>query len=143
MPYIGVGWLKKTSPTALRTLTCAGIVATDNLRHYRRTAQIVLRLYAELEDGFIQTVDGRIFDERVVEYRIDVDLALRKFNPKDVEAVLLVNRDGLTHALAIASTGIKTDRPDRYIADVESRMGQVFARLRLDEFLNYVDYLRQ
>lgn len=102
----------------------------------------MLRWYVESEDGTIQTEDGPRFDARVLDYRIDVDFALRKFHPSETLAVLLVNRDGLSHAQALHVAGIQTKRPDHYVEDIEIRMGQAFERLRLDEFLRYVDYLR-
>lgn len=126
----------------LGTLERAKLVARTNQRHYRQIARTVLRWYVELEDGLIQSEDGQKFDVRVIDYRIDVDKVLKKFPPADVMAVLLVNRDGITHAQAVHIAGIQTQRPDHYIEDVEIRLGQAFERLRLDEFLRYVEYLR-
>lgn len=90
----------------------------------------------------IQAEDGPKFDSRVLDYRIDVDNVLKLFHPAEKMAVLLVNRDGLTHAVATEIAGIKTTRPDQVIQDIEIRMGQAFERRRLDNFLSYVDYLR-
>ncbi len=142
MPYIGLGWPRTNRRPTLRTLACADLVANTNLRHFRQTTRNVLRWYTELEDGIIQTEDGSRFDQRILDYRVDVDRVLSKFHEQEVEVVLLVNRDGLTHAQATTVAGVKTDRPDRYVADIEIRMGQVFQRLRLDQFLDYVEYLR-
>lgn len=103
---------------------------------------MVLRWYTELEDGFIQVIDGPRFDVRVLDYRLDVERVLKQFHPAHVKAVLLVNRDGLTPTEAIRLSGIPTDRPSVVIEDIEIRMGQAFERLCLDEFLDYVDYLR-
>jgi hypothetical protein len=96
----------------------------------------------ELEDGMIQSEDGPKFDARVLDYRIDVDNVLKHFHPAEVKAVLLVNRDGLTHADAVTLAGLQAKRPDQLVEDIEIRMGQAFARRRLDEFLHYVDHLR-
>ncbi len=85
----------------------------------------------------IQSEAGPRFDARVLDYRIDVDNVLKKFHPAEVLAVLLVNRDGLTHAEAIQVSGIRTS-----IEDIEISMGQAFAFRRLDNFLDYVDHLR-
>lgn len=104
-------------------------------------ARQVFRWYFELEDGRIQTNEGPRFDSRVLDYRVDVDLALRKFHPAEVLAIILIARDGLTHAHALKVAGIETDRPDGVIENIEIRMGQAFEKASLDEFLRYVDYL--
>jgi hypothetical protein len=85
----------------------------------------------------IQSEDGPRFDSRVLDYRIDVDNVLKRFHPSEKLAVLLVNRDGLTHAQAIHVAGIRTT-----IEDIEIRMGQAFELRGLDNFLQYVNYLR-
>lgn len=90
----------------------------------------------------ILTDNGPQFDARVLDYRIDVDNVLKKFHPIEVKTVLLVNRDGLTHAQAVTSSGIPSSNPDRTVEDIEIRMGQAFERLQLDEFLRYLNYLR-
>lgn len=122
-------------------LPCASVSRT-NLRHYRKVAQTVIRYYAELEDGVFQTEDGPRFDARLLDYRIDVDKVLKKFDPREVQAIMCIVRDGLTHGQAVKLAGIPTTRPDHIVEDIEIRMGQAFERLRLDEFLRYVDYLR-
>jgi hypothetical protein len=105
-------------------------------------ARQVFRWYFELEDGRIQTNEGSRFDSRVLDYRVDVDLVLRKFHPAEVLAMTLITRDGLTHTQALEVAGIKTGRPDSAIENIEIRIGQAFERSSLDEFLKYVDYLR-
>jgi hypothetical protein len=146
VPLLLKGWrrlVRQGRPVeALQTLERADLVAQSNLRHYRQMARTVLRWYVELEDGVIQTGEGQRFDARVLDYRIDVERVFKRFHPTEVKAVLMVNRDGLTHAQAVTAAGIQNDRPDRVIADIETRLGQAFERLRLDEFLQYVDYLR-
>ena len=117
-------------------------MAKANLRHYRQVARTVLRWYAELEDGVMQTDTGPQFDARVLDYRIDVDNVLKKFHPAEVKAALLITRDGLTHAEAVVAAGLSAARPDKLVEDIEIRLGQAFERLRLDEFLQYIDYLR-
>jgi hypothetical protein len=105
-------------------------------------ARQVFRWYFELEDGRIQTNEGSRFDPRVLDYRVDVDLVLRRFPPAEVLAMILITRDGLTHTHALEVAGIKTSRPDSVIENIEIRIGQAFERSSLDEFLKYVDYLR-
>ena len=95
-----------------------------------------------MEDGFIQVVDGPKFDVRVLDYRLDVDRVLKRFHPAEVKAILYVHRDGHTPALAIQLSGIPTERPTAAIEGIEIRMGQAFAKARLDEFIQYVDFLR-
>jgi hypothetical protein len=91
----------------------------------------------ELEGGFIQVVDGPRFDVRVLDYRIDVERVFKRFHPQEVKAVLLVHRDGFSPTEAIQLSGIPGT-----IQDIEIRMGRCFEQLRLDEFLQYVDFLR-
>lgn len=111
-------------------------------RYLRRITQSVLRWYSECEGGTIQTDNGPAFDERILNYRVDVELALKEFDPREVRAILLIHQDGLTHAKALSLAGILSARPDKTVEDIEIRMGRVFERRRLSEFLTYIDYLR-
>lgn len=101
-------------------------------------AASVLRWYFELEDGYIPTADGPRFDPRVLDYRVDVDLVLRKFHPAETLAITLLHRDGFTAEQALQVAGLNVPS----LEDVEIRMGAAFERRGLDEFLKYVDYLR-
>lgn len=112
-------------------------------RYFRKIAQTVLRWYAECEIGVIQTEQGPTFDERILNYRVDVELALRQFDPREVKAIFLIHRDGLTHGQALMLSGIQSARPDKTVDDIETRMGRAFERRRLSEFLQYIDFLRQ
>jgi len=119
------------------------LVAKKQLgRHFRSVTKIVLRWYTELEDGNIQSSTGPVYDSRFLDYRLDVELVLKKFTPNEVNALLYVHRDGLTHAQAIRLSGIPSERPDRTVADIEIRVGQAFERRRLSEFTQYIGYLR-
>jgi hypothetical protein len=111
-------------------------------RYFRKVAQTVLRWYTECESGIIQTDKGPTFDERILNYRIDVELVLRKFDQREAKAVLLIHRDGLTHANALKLSGIESSRPDKTVEDIETRLGLAFERRRLSEFLHYIGYLR-
>ena len=102
----------------------------------------MLSWYCECEGGTIQTDNGTAFDERILNYRVDVELAFREFSPAEVKAILLIHQDGLTHAQALKAAGILSERPDKTVEDIEIRMGRVFERRRLSEFLTYIDYLR-
>jgi hypothetical protein len=117
-------------------------VIKQRSRYFRKVSQTVLRWYAECEGGVIQTDRGPAFDERILNYRVDVELALKEFDEREVKAILLIHRDGLTHAQALNLSGILSERPDKTVEDIETRMGRAFERKRLSEFLAYVDYLR-
>lgn len=95
----------------------------------------------ELEDGGMQSDTGLLYDARFLDYRLDVELILRKF-PKEADALLLIHRDGLTHAQALHLAGIASERPDHTVEDIEIRVGQAFDRRRLSEFMQYVNFLR-
>ncbi len=118
------------------------VVVQQISRYYRRVTQTVLRWYVELENGIIETDNGRVFDARVLDYRIDVELAMRSFDQREVKAILLIHRDGLSHVQALSLSGIQADRPDKVVEDIETRLGRAFARKRLSEFLDYIDHLR-
>jgi hypothetical protein len=111
-------------------------------RYLRKVSQTVLRWYSECESGIIQTDKGPAFDERVLNYRVDVELALKGFDQREVKAIMLIHRDGLTHAQALNLSGILSERADKTVEDIETRMGRAFERKRLSEFLTYVDHLR-
>lgn len=109
----------------------------------RSTARTVLRWFYELEDGCIDTASrGRIFDARILDYRVDVQSVLDTFALQEVNAVILVHRDGLSHSHACSLSGVQTDRPDKTIERIETKLGQAFDRKRLGDFLSYVDHLR-
>jgi DNA-directed RNA polymerase specialized sigma24 family protein len=109
-------------------------------RYYRRIAQSVLTYYCEIENGTIRISDaGRIFDERLINYRIDVEKVMAKFSPREQEAVLLIHRDGLTHADAVKLAGISATRPDWTIASIEVRLGRVFEESGLDDLVGYLE----
>lgn len=111
-------------------------------RYLRKVAQTVLRWYLECEGGVLQTDRGPTFDERILNYRVDVELALRRFDSRETKAIFLIHRDGFTHAQALTLSGIVSARPDKTVEDIETRMGMAFERRRLSEFLRYIDYLR-
>lgn len=117
-------------------------MAQRSSRYFRKVSQTVLRWYSECEGGVIQTDKGPTFDERILNYRVDVELALKEFDRREVEAVLLIHRDGLTHAQALKLSGISSERPDKTVEDIETRIGRTLERRRLSEFLEYIDYLR-
>jgi hypothetical protein len=118
-------------------------VAHHRSRYLRKVSHTVIQWYVELEHGIIQAETGPVFDERVLNYRIDVELALRGFDPREVQAIMMIHRDGLTHGQALALTGIQATRPDKAVEDIETRMGRAFERRRLGEFLHYIDHLRR
>jgi hypothetical protein len=120
----------------------AVVVVQQISRYYRKVSQTVLRWYVELENGLIQADSGSVFDERVLNYRIDVELAMKPFDPREIKAVLLIHRDGLTHLTALRLAGINSNRPDKTVEDIETRLGKAFDKRRLSEFLAYIDYLR-
>jgi hypothetical protein len=117
------------------------IVAQHSTRYFRKVLQTALRWYFELEGGVIQTDTGPVFDERVLNYRIDVELALKPFTEQERKAIFLIHRDGLTQVQALSLAGIATERPDKTVDDIESRMGRALDRRRLAEFLQYIEYL--
>lgn len=143
MPYTGWDYKMTTCDlVGLLTIRRVCLVAKPSGRYYRRVAQAVLRWYTELEDGIIQSDNGPVFDSRVLDYRIDVDAVLKRFDAREVQAILLIHRDGLSQAQAVQLAGIVAARPDALVEDIEIRMGQAFERRGLEEFLRYVDFLR-
>jgi len=122
-------------------------VARQPARYYQKITETVLRWYFELEDGVIQADSGPVFDARILDYRLDVDAILAKFTMRERETVFLIHRDGKTHSEALLLTGLIAEaapRWDKYrtVADIEIRMGQLFDKHRLGQFLEYVGYLR-
>lgn len=111
-------------------------------RYYRRVTETVLRWYTELDDGVIQSESGPVFDERVLNYRIDVSRVLNQFTDTEQAIVLLIHRDGCSQKTAVSLMGVETDRPEQYVEDIEVRMGRAFDKKRLGQFLSYVGYLR-
>jgi hypothetical protein len=117
-------------------------VLHNKSRYLRRVTQTVLRWYSECDGGSIQTESGPVFDERILNYRLDVELALKGFDNREVQAILYIHLDGCTHAQALRLAGLVSERPDKTVEDIEVRMGRSFERKRLSEFLNYIDHLR-
>lgn len=111
-------------------------------RYYRKITETVLRWYNELDGGIVQTDTGPVFDTRVVDYRMDVDRILDRLAEQERAMLMLIHRDGCTHAEAAQGVGISAQRPDVLVEEIETRIGRVFDRYRLDDFLRYVGYLR-
>lgn len=99
----------------------------------------VMRWYTELETGCVRTASGEsIFVPGLVEYRADVSNALRSLPEHDRKILLLVHRDGLTHRDAVSCAGVKTLRPDSYVRQLETNVGRIFERRKLNDLQDYI-----
>lgn len=99
----------------------------------------VMRWYTELESGRVRTAQGEdIFVPALVEYRADVSNVLRGLPEYDRTVLLLVHRDGLTHRDAVSCAGIQTRRPDSYVRQLETNVGRIFERRRLNDLQAYI-----
>lgn len=88
----------------------------------------VLKWYLEHEDGCVRCgAEHAVFDHRILNYRIDVEAALKTLHPAELTALLAVHRDGLSHREALDKAGfIYGSRPDSIIAAIEARAGRLF-----------------
>lgn len=104
-------------------------------RYYRQITASVLHWYVELEDGIIP---GSTFDVNVLNYRLDVERALKKVQPADVAIMLSVHRDGLRYVEALSLAGVTAERPDHYVASLEVRTGRLLERMKLTDLQRYL-----
>ena len=105
------------------------------LRYYRHLAGAVLRWYAELEDGLLP---GGEFEANALNFRVDVDLVLKRFSLPERAIALAIHRDGLSQTDAVARSGWSVERPDHLVADIEFRMGLLFEQRGLANLQRYL-----
>jgi DNA-directed RNA polymerase specialized sigma24 family protein len=102
-----------------------------------------MQMYLEFDSGIVRignTEDGDVvFADELLNYRIDVELALKKLTPAERQVVLLVHRDGSTAAEAARSAGMNTPRPDELLAVTEVKLGREFQHRRLDDIRRYLE----
>lgn len=111
-------------------------MSSRSTRYYRQVVATVLRWFCELEDGVIP---GASFDPRVLDYRLDVDRAMRGLVPRDRSVLMAIHRDGLGYASAVHQAGITVERPDAYVALLEVRTGKLFERKGLSDLMVYLN----
>jgi DNA-directed RNA polymerase specialized sigma24 family protein len=73
----------------------------------------------------------------VIEYRLDVELALKSLAPEERTVVLFIHRDGLTARDAVKLAGVTHSRPDEYVTRVEVKLGREAQRRKLDDLVDY------
>jgi hypothetical protein len=95
-----------------------------------------MRWYTEFEDGIIP---GCGFDPRVLDYRMDVEIALRGLTDIERNILMSIHRDGLTGAGAVRQAGLNVERPGALIASLETRVGQLFERKGLSNINLYLN----
>lgn len=98
-----------------------------------------MRWFTELEDGYISSPEGRVFDSRLLDYRIDVDRVLGRLHPAERRVIEGVHSRGLTHADAVRQAGYKTERPDYVVARLEAQLGRM---LELADMVDLLAYLK-
>lgn len=104
------------------------------VRYYRQIAATVLQRYAEVETGHM----GNEFDERLLNYRMDVEKALLAVSPKAQQVLLAIHRDGLSQEQACAQAGIGQTRPDSLVLRFEYESGKRFDRAGLSDIEKYL-----
>lgn len=109
----------------------------QNDRYYRKITETVFRWYLEIEDGHLRAAgpdgcygDHRIFDERILNYRLDVERALGKLPEAERQAILQVHRDG--YSIKAASG------PGVNVAAVEAKAGRLFEQFGVDDLVRYL-----
>lgn len=111
-------------------------MARSNTKYYRQIARGVLRWYLELDDSVVERLCSV---GAVLNYQIDVELALRQLTEPEQEVLLLVHRDGVTAGDALRLAGVNHTRPDEYVTAVEVKLGRELQRRRLDDLVAYLN----
>ena len=109
-------------------------------KYFRKITANVIQRYCELEFGVLSNrgTDGATFDPRALDYRIDVERVLDKLPRQIKDALIAIHRDGLSPAQALAMVSITKTTPARFIAAVETSLGQIFERKRLADMEGYL-----
>lgn len=106
-----------------------------------------MRWIAEFREGTISTPDTRVFDHRLLDYRIDV-LRLMERKLHEFERIILngVHVDGMSTREAVrraAALGGQFERlahmePDMVVAKVEAKMGRIVEQTGMSNILSYL-----
>lgn len=107
-------------------------------RALRAVVKSVLRWYYELEDGILGYEEHLLFDARFLNYRVDVWHLLAQLTDEERLVLQLIHRDGVPQAAAVRLAHIRTDRPDTFVAALESRLGRRLIRASLDDLSCYL-----
>ena len=106
-------------------------------RNFRAITEMVMRCYCEFADGFHQVSEGRMFDTRLINYRIDVERVLNRLEPWERLLLNAIHLENMTQQEAAKAAGISAERYDHLVARVETKVGRLFDRAGLGNLLTY------
>jgi hypothetical protein len=98
----------------------------------------VLEMYLEFADGQVRSSFESAFDSRLLNYRIDVERVLERLPAAEYQVLMSIHRDGLAFADALKSAGIEDERPDLYVAHLETKVGRLLEEAQLSDIVKYV-----
>jgi hypothetical protein len=108
-------------------------------RYYRQVTASVLNHYIEFEDGLVPGEAGDYFEPRIIDYRIDVERAVKaELGHQGFDVLLYIHKDGMTHAEALQMAGVYEKHPARHVIDLEKRLGKALVRKNLLDFTLYL-----
>ena len=99
---------------------------------------MVMQWYVEFADGYIASPEGRCFDARLLDYRIDVERLLKRLHPAERAVIEGIHVEGLTQAEAVKKAGYEATRPDDVVASLEVKVGRMFDRLNMSDLISYL-----